>query len=120
MRTTRVFLAVQAAIFVAAASIHFGLTLSGYQHQAAGTAETIIAVVLVLGLVLTWARFARWAAIAAQIFGVVGVLVGLFTIAIGVGPRTAFDLVLHGLMLVALVTGLVVTARRAAGPPLPA
>jgi hypothetical protein len=39
------------------------------------------------------------------------VLVGLYTIAAGFGPRTALDLTLHAGMLIALLAGLVVTAR---------
>ncbi|HYU11482.1 MAG TPA: hypothetical protein VEK82_02825 [Stellaceae bacterium] len=104
---------VQLAIFAAAASIHFGLLLHGYGHRAAGTAESVIAAVLLLGLVFTWlpARLARVLAIGAQSFATVGVLVGLFTIAIGVGPRTALDLSIHGAMLVALIAGLTITLR---------
>jgi protein-S-isoprenylcysteine O-methyltransferase Ste14 len=54
------------------------------------------------------------AAIAAQAFALLGVLVGLFTIAIGVGPRTAPDLAYHAGILVVLAVGLVVMWRRRA------
>ncbi len=113
LKVVRSFLIAQAAIFVAAVSIHFGWLVTGYQHQAAGTAESVIACVLLAGLLLTWAPppWARRAAIAAQAFGVLGVLVGLYTIAVGVGPRTALDLTFHAGMLIALLAGLVVTAR---------
>ena len=110
----RGFMAVQATLFIAAGSMHFGLFLDEYAYRAAGLAESIIAAVLVLGLALTWASpyWARRAAIAAQSFGLLGVCVGLMTIVIGVGPRTALDLTIHGAMLVALVAGLIVTLQR--------
>src|ERR1700716_2626037 len=111
-RTVRGFLALQVVIFLAAASMHFGLLLSGHVHRAAGTAESVIAIVLLAGLALTWAP-PPWngrAAVSAQTFGIFGTLVGLITIAIGVGPRTNVDLAAHGLMLVVLTSGLVVAA----------
>jgi len=109
----RGFLLLQIAIFLAAVSIHFGLSLGGYGHRAAGTAESVIAIVLGGGLLLTWTPtpWNRRSAIAAQAFGVLGVLVGLFTIAIGVGPRTVLDLTLHGAMLLTLIAGLAITLR---------
>jgi len=109
----RGFMALQAAVFLAAVSIHFGLTLQGYQHRAAGTAESVIAAVLLVGLVLTWAPppWARRASVVAQSFGILGVIVGLITIVAGVGPRTTLDLAMHGTMLVVLIAGLIVTLQ---------
>jgi len=46
-------------------------------------------------------------------FALLGTAVGIFTIVIGVGPRTALDLTLHGALIVLLVTGLVAIGRRA-------
>ena len=113
IRVVRGALVLQAAIFLVAVSIHFGLLFSGYGHRAAGTAESIIAVVLLAALVVTLLSpsRSRAVAIAAQAFGILGVVVGLFTIAIGIGPRTALDLALHALMLVTLVAGLIITSR---------
>jgi heme A synthase len=112
-RILRGFLLLQIVIFLSAVSIHFGLLLNGYQHRAAGTAESVIAAVLLAALVLTWtpSPWSRRAAIAAQAFGILGVIVGLFTIALGVGPRTVLDLALHAAMLLALIAGLGVTLR---------
>lgn len=111
----RGFLLVQVAIFLVAVAIHFGLLPVGDRHRAAGTAESVIAAVLLAGLLLTWSPspWNRRAAVAAQTFGILGVLVGLFTIAVGIGPRTALDLALHGAMLLTLVAGLAVTLRKA-------
>jgi hypothetical protein len=57
----------------------------------------------------------RWVGLAAQGFALLGTLVGIFTIAIGVGPRTVPDVVYHAVIVVVLVWGLIVTARAPLG-----
>ena len=113
--TTRGFLLVQIAMFLVLVTIHFGLLIDGYRHAAAGTTESGIAVVLVFGLLLTWTPppWSRCAAIAAQSFGTLGVLVGLFTFALGIGPRTMLDLSLNGILLLTLLAGLALTRTSA-------
>lgn len=113
IRTIQLFLLFEAATFVVAALIHFGALLEGYQHQQAGTAESVIAVVLLAGLALTWigSPWARGAGIGAQAFAILGVLVGLFTISIGVGPRTALDIGYHVAILAVLIAGLATAVR---------
>ena len=113
--TTRGFLLVQIAMFLVLATIHFGLLIDGYRHAAAGTTESVIAVVLVFGLLLTWTPppWSRRVAIGAQSFGILGVVVGLFTFALGIGPRTILDLSLNGILLIILIAGLALTKRRA-------
>jgi hypothetical protein len=103
----------EALTFVAAAVIHFGGLVEGYSHQRAGTAETVIAAVLLAGLALSWAPSPglRIAAGAAQAVAILGVLVGLFTIAIGVGPRTAPDIAYHVGILAVLMLGLLLALR---------
>lgn len=114
--TIRGFLLVQITIFLAMISIHFGLLVGGYRHQNAGTAESVIAVVLVFGLLLTWMpRWSRRAAIAAQSFGTSGVLLGLVTIALRIGPQTILDLTLNAVLLLTLIAGLAITTRRTLG-----
>jgi heme A synthase len=100
----------EASTFVAAAAVHFGTLLEGYGHRQAGTAETVTAVVLLAALALTWAPspWPRTAAVGAQAFAILGVLVGLFTIAVGVGPSTAPDVAYHLGILAVLVVGLAV------------
>ncbi len=109
----RALLLLEAATFVVAALIHFGMLVGGYGHRKAGTAETVIAVVLLAGFVSSWApRPWRWRAIiGAQAFAAVGVLVGLFTIAVGVGPRTGPDVVYHFAILAVLAGGLALALR---------
>lgn len=119
-RTIRLFMLVEAAAFVAAALIHSGALLAGYEHRRACIAESVIAAVLLAGLASSWIRpaWTRTVGTAAQGFALLGTLVGLFTIAIGVGPRTVPDLAYHATIIVVLAWGLVVAARaRPAGQP---
>lgn len=113
MTRTRSFLLAEAASFATAALVHFGVLIHGYEHAKAGTAETVIAAVLVAGLAVTWIRPAstRAAGLAVQAFALLGTFVGLFTIAVGVGPRTAPDLAYHAGIVAVLLAGLVTTAR---------
>jgi hypothetical protein len=110
----RGFLLLQIVIFLALVSIHFGLLIGGYRHRNAGTTESVIAAVLVAGLLLTWTPppWSRRAATAAQSFGILGVLAGLFTIALGIGPRTTLDLALDAALLLTLIAGLAITLRK--------
>ncbi len=114
----RAFLAVQAATFLAAASLHFGFLTSAYVFPVAGVAESVIGAVLVAGLLTTWARPAasRGVALSVMGFGLVGTLVGLFTIVAGFGPRTTLDVAVHGTMLLELAAGLLVAGRTHADP----
>ncbi|HEY7020948.1 MAG TPA: hypothetical protein VH349_07515 [Ktedonobacterales bacterium] len=114
MRTTiRLFLLIEGVGFLAAGLVHRGMFITGYAHQQASIAETSIAVVLLIGLGLTWIwpGQTRLIGLVAQSFALLGTLVGVFTIAIGVGPRTAPDLAYHITILAVLALGLVVTAR---------
>ncbi len=112
--TIRLFLLFEAATFLAAASVHFGVSIAGYEHPKAGVAESVIAAVLLAGLILTWSSDAwtRGVGLAVQAFALLGTLVGVFTIVVGVGPRTVPDVVYHLAIVAVLVWGLVV-ARRA-------
>ena len=114
MWTIRGFLLLQIVIFLSMVAIHFGLLIGGYSHRGARAAESAITVILVAGLLLTWMPppWSRRAASAAQSIGMLGVLLGLFTIALGIGPRTILDLVLNGALLLALIAGLALTLRK--------
>jgi hypothetical protein len=114
----RTFLVVEAAVFGSAALVHAGLLVHGYEHRPAGTAESLIALVLLAGLIgsLVAPRSSRVLAQAAQGLALAGTLVGLATIVIGIGPRTLLDVTLHVAMVGLLVTGLVMIGRRANVP----
>jgi hypothetical protein len=108
----RLLLGLEAAIFIAAALIHFEVLLDGYYDQGAGIAESVIAVVLLAGLLTSLVRPAatRRAGIIAQGFALVGTFVGV-TLLLTVGPRTTLDIVIHLVMVIVLVTGLITTVR---------
>jgi hypothetical protein len=110
----RGFLLLQIAIFLSMVSIHFGLLIGGYRHRSAGTVELIIAAVLVAGLLLTWTPrpWSRRSATVVQSFGILGVLLGMSTIALGIGPRTTLDLTLNVTLLLTLIAGLAITLRK--------
>jgi hypothetical protein len=118
--TTRLFLLLEAAAFIAASLTHFGILVDGYKHRQAGTAESLIGIVLLAGWLATFIRrsWTNRIALAVQTFALVGTLVGIFTIVVGVGPRTVPDLVYHACIVIVLLSGLAVTirARTTEGP----
>lgn len=110
-RVLRRFLSVQFALFALGVLVH--TFVSSHQHGRAATAETVIGLVLLAGLVATFvvpAR-ARAMAVAVQGFALLGTMVGIVTIVVGIGPRSAFDFVLHGTMIATLVAGLAAARR---------
>src|SRR5207244_11378373 len=121
-RGIRLFLLFEATTFVVAALAHFGIFVTGYEHRAAGTAESVIAGVLLIGWVATWTgpTFSRGIGLATQTFALLGTFVGLFTIIIGVGPRTVPDLAYHVSIVAVLISGLVVATRPPSGARRPA
>jgi hypothetical protein len=113
MTRVRVVIVVTAAVFFAAASLHWGLLIEGYAHEGARIPEAVIGVVLLAGAIASWAPppRGRRAALGAQIFALLGVGVGVTMISIGIGPRSALDLALHAIMTVMLFAGLVLAWR---------
>lgn len=113
MRHTHLILVVEALGFALAALVHAGVLVDGYQHREAMIAESVIAGVLALGLVTSLAApgSSRAIGLGVQAFALLGTLVGIFTIAIGVGPQSRFDLALHAGFVTLLIAGLVVVAR---------
>lgn len=99
--------------FAAASLVHGGVLVDGYEHRAAHLAEAVIGVVLLAGLLIAGLR-PRWAPraiVLAQGFALLGTLVGAFTMAIGVGPRTTLDVVYHVVMVALLAWGLRLALR---------
>jgi hypothetical protein len=121
IQTLRALLLFEAATFVVAATVHFGGIVDGYAHRKAAIAETVIAVALLVGLAISLrSGWALEAALGAQAFALFGVLVGLFTIAVGVGPRTAPDVAYHVGIAAVLATGIALAARTRPGRAAPA
>jgi peptidoglycan/LPS O-acetylase OafA/YrhL len=122
-RLHAVVMLLEAATFAVAASLHLDariplgiVTFYGEPQSKAAVPELIIAAVLLLGAVVVLLRpdEARQVASIATGFAIFGVLVGLVTIAIGVGPRTVPDLIYHvGVMVVLLISfGVLMNRRR--------
>jgi hypothetical protein len=112
-QVVRTFLLAEAVTFVVAAIVHGGWLMSGYAHREARVAESVIAAVLLAGAALTWLRpiWTRAAGLLAQGFALLLTLVGITTIAVGVGPQTPLDIVYHVAIVAVLIWGLVVTRR---------
>jgi len=108
--TIRSFRLFEAAAFLVASLIHSGVLIAGYE-QKARIAEGVIALVLLTAAVSTWIRPAaiRTAGLAGQGSALLGTLISVFTIAVGVGPRTAPDIAYHIAIVVVLISGLVIT-----------
>ncbi len=113
IRTIRLFMLVEAVSFSVAALIHSGAMIAGYEHQRACIAESVIAIVLFVGPAMTWicAAWTRAISLTVQGFALLGTLVGIFMNVIGVGPRTAPDVVYHAGIVLVLAGGLSVAAR---------
>ncbi len=99
MMTIRLMLLVEATAFLTAALTHFGTLIDGYKHRQAANAESVIGLVLFLGWICTFVRptWASKASVSAHCFAVLGTVVGIFTIVVGVGPRTMPDIIYHAL-----------------------
>ena len=113
----RFFLLLEGNTFGVASLIHAGALVEGYEHRQARVAESVIAVVLLGGLALTATvpAWTRWTGIVTQAFALLGTMVGIFAIAIGIGPRTIPDIIYHIAIVAVLVWGLVVAVRANAG-----
>ena len=62
-------------------------------------------------LTWVWPARVRLISLIAQTIALLGTLLGAFTIAIGVGPRTVPDIVFHVTILAVLAGGLIGAAR---------
>jgi hypothetical protein len=113
IQTVRLFLLVEGFAFSTAALTHFGLLFPGYYHHQASIAESVIACALFIGAGISFARpsLIMRAGLVAQAFALFGTLVGIFTIVVGVGPRTVPDVIYHILMVILLATGIAVIVR---------
>jgi hypothetical protein len=113
-KEVRFIMVLAAMTFFAAASIHAGFLVDGYQHREARIAETVIGAVLFAGAAAASInpRWTRAAGLFALGFALVGTLVGITTIAIGIGPRTFADITYHILIVLVLLYGLVVAYRQ--------
>lgn len=119
IRTTRIIIGVAAASLIVASLIHLGVLMESDLPEQAGRSEAVIATAMLVGLALTWlsGRKGLWAGVVSLAFGLLGTLVGLFTIVVGDRPGTVGDVVYHLFLVAALVVGLVVASRALSGAP---
>jgi hypothetical protein len=112
-KAIQLFLLFEGIAFIAASLTHFGVLMHGHEHRPAGTAGGVIGIILLIGYTLTWVlpKWTRGVGIAVQAFALLGTGVGIYTIAIGVGPRTIPDIIFHVLIVIALLSGLIVAFR---------
>jgi hypothetical protein len=113
VRSLALLLFLEATAFALAALVHFGVLVPGFRHPQARIGETVISLILVGGLAVALARPA-WtarAALVSQALALAGTLIGVFTIAVGVGPRTIPDVVYHLAMVGVLGWGLRLASR---------
>ncbi len=109
--TVRAILLVETISFLIAGAIHSGMFVAFDTHYQAAIAESIIGVVLLIGFGLSWVWPAqtRLIGLVVQTFAALGTMVVLFTIAVGVGPRSIGDIAFHVAILAVLGYGLVIT-----------
>jgi hypothetical protein len=88
--------------------------MKGFEHSKAAIAESVIGFVLLAGLLATYvaSRSVRRIGVVSQGFALLGVMIGLVTIAIGIGPRTVPDIVFHAALLALLGIGLILIVKR--------
>lgn len=113
-RTIQYFILFEAATFIIAACIHAGVIATGYEFPKAYPYESVIAIVLIIGLLVSWIRpaWTRVTGMTVQGFAFLGTCVGLSTIISGMGPQTILDVVYHITILIVLGWG-IATAKRA-------
>ncbi|MGH7571417.1 MAG: hypothetical protein ACREMK_06190 [Gemmatimonadota bacterium] len=116
---------IEAIAFMIAAVLHLGVPLPvGFDEPViipAAIAEGLIGIFLAIAALALLAsdRLAWPLAVAAHVFGITGVLVGTFALAVGAGPSTEANTIYHRVALAVLVAVLVLLlterGRRAAG-----
>jgi hypothetical protein len=112
IRTLRLLLLIDIASLVVVAAIHAGILFGGPFYRAS-MYEAAVAVVLAIGLALTWAgpAVARWGAFIAQLLALFGVGTGIYMASRGMAPNTTWDFAYHAFAVVFLLAGLVVALR---------
>ena len=109
----KLFLIIEILGFAGAALVHFGVFISGYEHEKARIAESVIALVLLIGLIIILfnPEKLKTTSYVVQGFALFGTLIRVFTIIIGVGPQTIPDKIYHVCISIILITGLILTTR---------
>lgn len=111
-RTLRWIMGTAAASLLVAAALHAGIVIPGPFNDAA-VYETAVAVVLLVGLGLTFLgpAWARWGGVAATVLALAGASIGLYMAIRGLAPNTALDIVYHVGLIALLLVGVAVAWR---------
>ena len=109
MNRLRWMMAVAAVSLLVAASLHAGIVIPGRFDQAA-MYETGVAVIVAIGLALTFAGLplARWGALLALVLALGGASIGLYLALRGIAPSTGLDIAYHLALVALLLAGIVV------------
>lgn len=108
----RWIMAVAALSLLVAAALHAGFVIPGPFDDAA-MYETGVAVVLIIGLGLTYMGpgWARWGGLAATVVALAGASIGLYMALRGLAPNTVPDIVYHVALVALLLVGIVIAWR---------
>lgn len=109
----KILIILETVLFIVAALVHSGKLIAGYRHKKARIAESVIGLVLLTGLLLgfIYPAYSDAVGLTVQAFALLGTFVGLFTIVIGVGPRSVPDYVFHIVIMIILAFGLIITKK---------
>jgi len=109
----RLTISFQILLFITGALSHAGYLPFSSLHFQARIAESVIAVLLTIGLAATFTK-KLWKyklTTATQVLSLLGTLVGVVMISIGVGPRSNFDYGLHTVMIILFLVALKMLVR---------
>jgi hypothetical protein len=107
------YLMVEVLLFSFAALAHGGVIMPGHENARLATIETVTAVVLGAGLIMSFVSPAqtRLVALVTQGLALLGVLAGGLLMVAALAPRGLADIVVLAIMLITLVLGLLVAKR---------
>jgi hypothetical protein len=107
------YLMVEVLLFAFAALAHGGVIMPGHENTRAAALETVVAVVLGAGVIMSFVSPAhtRLVALITQGLALAGVIAGFVMVALALAPRTFANLVVLAIMLITVMLGLVVAKR---------
>lgn len=107
------YLMVEVVMFTFVAMAHGGLLMSGHEAPRAAVAETVIAVVIGAGLLMSFVSPAqtRTVALLTQTLALLALILGFVAIVADWIPRSTANLVVYAIMLITVVFGLLVAKR---------
>jgi hypothetical protein len=107
------YLMVEVLLFAFAALAHGGVIMPGHESSRLATMETVVAVILGAGVIMSFVSPAqtRMVALITQGTALAGVIAGFVMVALAIDARTLADLVVLVIMLITVTLGLLVAKR---------